>query len=72
MDERKGRNEAARRGISTTGTLGVLIAAHERKLLDAREAYRRFVSETTFRRTAALEAGFLKLLGREDFSVFCV
>jgi predicted nucleic acid-binding protein len=34
MDETRGRSEAARRGIATTGTLGVLDAAAEAGLLD--------------------------------------
>ena len=34
IDERRGREEAEKRGLSVIGTLGVLAAAHERGLLD--------------------------------------
>lgn len=33
IDERRGRLEAQRRGLATTGTLGVLLAAHEKRLV---------------------------------------
>jgi predicted nucleic acid-binding protein len=59
IDERKGRSEAIRRGLATTGTLGVLLAAGELGLLDPEPAYRRLLVETTFRTSAALEAQFL-------------
>jgi predicted nucleic acid-binding protein len=59
MDERKGRLEAQRRGLKTTGTLGVLVTAGELGLVDAHRAYRRLLTETTFRTSAALEAYFL-------------
>lgn len=60
IDERKGRLEAKRRGLSTTGTLGVLFSAGERKLIDPALAYRRLLAETTFRTSAALETQFLE------------
>jgi predicted nucleic acid-binding protein len=59
IDERKGRLEAKRRGLSTTGTLGILFTAGELKLVDPAAAYRRLLAETTFRTSAALEARFL-------------
>ena len=63
IDERKGRKEAKRRGLTTTGTLGVLLSAGEFGLIDAESVYRRLLVETTFRTSAALEAQFLGQLG---------
>ena len=34
IDERRGRQEAEKRGLTVIGTLGVLAAAHERELVD--------------------------------------
>jgi len=34
MDERRGRQEAENRGLKPIGTLGVLVAAHNRELID--------------------------------------
>jgi len=65
IDERKGRLEATRRGITTTGTLGVLLAAGVRGLLDAESAYRRLLRETNFRATPQVEERFMKLLRGE-------
>jgi predicted nucleic acid-binding protein len=48
IDDRDGRREAARRGIATTGTLGVLNDAAGRSLLDLVEALHR-LDKTTFR-----------------------
>jgi predicted nucleic acid-binding protein len=62
MDERKGRLEAKRRGLKTTGTLGVLFSAGELRLIDPASAYRRLLTETSFRTSAALEAHFLRLI----------
>lgn len=62
IDERRGRLEAMRRGIPTTGTLGVLLAAGTRHLLDAEPVFRRLLAETNFRATAEVETLFLKLL----------
>jgi predicted nucleic acid-binding protein len=59
IDERKGRLEAKRRGLRTTGTLGVLLSAGELGMIDSETAYRRLLAETTFRTSAALEAQFL-------------
>jgi predicted nucleic acid-binding protein len=55
IDERKGQSEAARRGLYTTGTLGVLLDAGEAGLIDPPQAYQRLVEETTFRTSRALE-----------------
>ena len=60
MDERKGRLEAKRRGLRTTGTLGVLLSAGELSLIEPASAYRRLLTETSFRASAALEAHFLR------------
>lgn len=60
IDERKGRVEARRRGLTTTGTLGVLLAAAERGSIDAAAAFRRLIAETTFRSTPALQRNFLQ------------
>ncbi|HWE85182.1 MAG TPA: hypothetical protein VG267_09570 [Terracidiphilus sp.] len=60
IDERKGRQEAMRRGLKTTGTLGVLISAGELGLIKPASAYRRLLDETTFRATPALESRFLE------------
>ena len=60
MDERKGRQEAKLRGLRTTGTLGVLLSAGELGLVEPASAYRRLLTETTFRTSASLEAYFLR------------
>jgi predicted nucleic acid-binding protein len=60
IDEHQGRIEARRRGIATTGTLGVLLAAAEKKLIDVEAAYQRLMEQTTFRIAPALQAEFLK------------
>jgi predicted nucleic acid-binding protein len=60
IDERDGRLEARQRGLLTTGTLGVLLAAGELGLIAPGKAYRRLVEETSFRVSAALEATFLE------------
>ena len=60
VDERKGRLEATRRGLATTGTLGVLLAAAERSLVDVEPTFYRLVRKTNFRVTPALQASFLQ------------
>ena len=45
IDERQGRLEARRRGLATTGTLGVLLAGAKRDLVNAESAFLRLVSE---------------------------
>lgn len=66
IDERKGRNEAKRRGIATTGTLGVLLAAGKPGLLNAEYTYRRLVRETSFRTAPGLDDVFLRLCREPD------
>ncbi len=53
IDDRDGRREAMRRGIATTGTLGVLNDAAGRGLIDLWAALDR-LSRTTFRVSPAL------------------
>lgn len=60
IDERRGSEEAKRRGLTTTGTIGVLLAAEALGLTDSKEAFRRLLTETTFRVTPELRE---KLLG---------
>lgn len=55
IDEQKGRTEASKRGLTVTGTLGVLIAAGEFRLIDPRKAVQRLFTETTFRSTSELK-----------------
>jgi predicted nucleic acid-binding protein len=59
MDERQGRLEAKRRRITTTGTLGVLLAAGEQGLLNAEAVFQRLVSQTSFRATVPVQETFL-------------
>lgn len=61
MDETRGRSEAARRGIVTTGTLGVLDAAAEAGLLDLPTTIRH-LRRTSFYATPSL---FKRLLDRD-------
>lgn len=53
MDDREGVEEAARRGLVVTGTLGVLDRAAEKGLLDLADAFRR-LRTTNFRVPPAL------------------
>lgn len=62
INERKGRLEAARRGIRTTGTLGVLVTGGRRGFIDASEMYRLLISQTTFRSSKLLEEQFFRLI----------
>ena len=64
IDERKGRQEAQRRGLLTTGTLGVLITAADLELIEPEAAYDRLIATTTFRSTAQLRASFLDAVRR--------
>jgi predicted nucleic acid-binding protein len=61
IDERRGREEARRRGLATMGTLGVLLAAAERGLVDADAAFQQLIAETTFRASPEVRANFLRL-----------
>ena len=60
IDERHGRREARRRGIATTGSLGVLLAAGKRGMIDAEAVFQRLITETTFRATAEIRESFTK------------
>jgi len=66
MDERLGRIAAGKRGLRTTGTLGVLLTAAELNRIDPVAAFRRLIRETTFRTYAALEAEFFRLTKRQN------
>lgn len=59
IDERRGRLEARRRGLATTGTLGVLLAAAEKGLIDAAATYERLTTKTNFRCSPELHQSFL-------------
>lgn len=54
MDDPDGREEAARRGLRTTGTLGILEQAAMRELLDLPSVLTQLLTTTTFRAGAAL------------------
>jgi len=60
IDERRARAEAMRRGMTTTGTLGILLAAGARNLIDAAAMYHRLVTETNFRTTPELHKVMLQ------------
>lgn len=60
IDERRGRVEAMRRGLATTGTLGVLLTAAERGTVDAAAVFHQLTTETNFRTTPELRRRFLQ------------
>jgi predicted nucleic acid-binding protein len=60
IDERRGRLEAKRRGLATTGTLGVLLAAAQKGLIDAGAAYQQLATKTNFRCSPELHQSFLQ------------
>jgi predicted nucleic acid-binding protein len=60
IDERRGRLEAKRRGLATIGTLGVLLAAAQRGLIDAAPAYQLLTTKTNFRCSPELHESFLQ------------
>jgi len=68
IDEDRGRQEAARRGIATTGTLGVLDAAAATRLLDLEVAFQRlqatnfYVNNRILRRLLERDAQRKKVL----------
>ncbi len=64
IDEKRGRHEAARRGLPFTGTLGVLAAADKIGRVDGAKTYSRLTSETSFRSSSSLERRFLEELRR--------
>ena len=59
IDERRGREEANKRGLQVIGTLGVIAAAHDRGLLDLPEAFDR-LRQTTFHVSPKLLAAILQ------------
>jgi uncharacterized protein len=59
MDERRGWLEANRRGLTVTGTLGVLLLAGRLGLTNPEVAFCRLISETNFRVSADLETSFI-------------
>jgi predicted nucleic acid-binding protein len=59
IDERQGSIEAEHRGLTVTGTLGVLLDAALQRLVDVEAAFHRLISETNFRKSAELEKAFL-------------
>jgi predicted nucleic acid-binding protein len=60
IDERRGEVEAKRRGISTTGTLGVLLAAGAMQFLDPKTTFQRLLMETNYRASAGIQRRFLE------------
>src|SRR5260370_3000357 len=60
IDERLGRLVAKRRGSATTGTLGVLLAAAQKGLLDAAATYQQLATKTNFRCSPELQNTFLQ------------
>ena len=61
MDERRGRLEAKRRGLAVTGTLGVLLAAGRRGLIDPEAVFYSLVETTTFRAAPGVRENYLAL-----------
>lgn len=59
LDERRGRHEACIRGLLTTGTLGVLLAASKKGLIDAESAFKQLINETSFRSSEELKRFFI-------------
>ena len=62
MDDAKGRREAGRRGIPTTGTLGVLRAASQQRLLSLRDVLPKLMLTNFFISPSIAEA----LIAEED------
>jgi len=58
IDERLGRSEAKRRGIATTGTLGILLAGGIRRFVDPAQAFQQLVQQTNFRASPSLRESF--------------
>ncbi|HLZ92300.1 MAG TPA: hypothetical protein VKQ28_11330 [Candidatus Acidoferrum sp.] len=58
IDERLGRREARRRGISTMGTLGVLLAGGKHQLIEPELAFQQLIEQTNFRATQELKEAF--------------
>jgi predicted nucleic acid-binding protein len=58
IDERLGRSEAQRRGISTLGTLGILLAGGKRRLIEPEVIFQRLIEQTNFRASSKLRESF--------------
>ena len=58
IDERLGRSEAKRRGIATTGTLGILLAGGIHHFLDPEQAFQQLIEKTDFRASPSLKESF--------------
>ena len=63
IDDEKGRKFAEQMGIKATGTLGVLLRAGKRKLVDPVECFKRLTAETNFHSSAAVAERFLGIAG---------
>ncbi len=59
MDDPAGREEATRRALRTTGTLGILAQAAVKGFLDFPSVFTRLVSTTTSRARVSLLEGVL-------------
>lgn len=64
MDERKGRTVAGKLGISVTGTLGVLVEASRRGLVDFDAAVGLLKTRTNFRADDSVISAARRLLAR--------
>jgi predicted nucleic acid-binding protein len=51
-------SEAKRRGISTRGTVGILLAGGKRRLIEPEVAFRQLIGQTNFRATPKLIESF--------------
>jgi predicted nucleic acid-binding protein len=60
IDERRGRLVAKRHDLATTGTLGVLLAAAQKGLLDAAATHQQLAAKTNFRCSPELQNSFLQ------------
>ena len=58
IDDERDRREAVKRGIPTTGTLGVLLAGTERGIFNGEDAFLRLTTQTTFRTSGLIRAAF--------------
>jgi predicted nucleic acid-binding protein len=58
IDERLGRSEAKRRGIPITGTLGILLAGGQRRLIEPELVFQQLIERTNFRATPKLRESF--------------